>query len=1439
MKNHHAAELRGSASVRMSRRFCSRFVCLALCVSILLCGVLPLNAIALTTSADSAAAAPAIDDRPYADTAQEGETLLLIWDESTGSVLAVLGKRDVDLAATGEGEATYADRLTDRSNDIGVVSEGYANSPYNYQKEYNAAANLWVPDIRLTQGGTVYIGRSNLTGRDIKVWESEQYWDGKAPFRITSSAGANGTLDFQNYYDFLLEDDSAPNAPLKLDNLTLEYCKVDLLVTDQDIYARGNKLVIGENITTESGKTWRIYGGTEHQNLSAEGRPHVITNVVVASGDWDYVYGGGDGPTGKGTQVTIRDAANVANVYGGGERKGSVGLDDENAVGDGIHVYIEGGTVGTVYGGSAINNNGLFAGSAELVIHEDISIDVSGGQVGRIIAASDTTHSNTMSNSVLSGSPINGNAVVSISAADSVGSVAGDPNRNATGGGAALRQVKGYTRLDLSADNDFDYFDLFDVVNITGSGVEVSSACKVGDSFTDGSLTWWGSSTRDGYIGQIRVAEGAKLVLDRGGVINRPYTQYVNGTLTANAVEGNITLQATANHDAYYLSKSWVGETTEARRSLSTVAINGQGAGVTAAAGDRFIDGTDVCGLRIYGTVQGAMGTDSTDNHTVPGYSTLEVTGTPLYSDGTDYYYYIVADASANGGKAFREPEGADYIVCYRYLEGGKIGWYLREKPTLTLNNKLVRAGDTANGGMVLSVSMNTFGYEWDDTAAGNHIDFAITKATGTSSPSEVSETISLAALAGIKTDSSGRFANVVTDTVDGVEYPVSFDYIIDSTTPVDPTYYTVEADYHVIRDNGGYNDVHPARITDAARCVYDFAGNDNLHADGGYDDSVMTTFPYSTAPAGEDAALLRVYLPYGMTGALSVAEDDGHFRFTADTSVDAQLDDCATVTSDYASAAQAYANSRYAVTIGGSDLSAGVSKTLSAAVSEYLCTVCSYKNLSINDISQQTASGLQLRLTLSGLTKDGSAVGAGNPYADNSGELQIRTAGAYKIVYHFRTRTQGERDYVVKGLLSEAEVDGDGLLTDDFILSLAPYESNHGEVLVWPDTAITHTYVNGVLTATVTAQQSAKLVGLHYRLTETGAYTESCMVPIGANRKNNANVANLTADETVNGKTFLYWEIRGSGDSTAPVIARCTDAAFSYCIMDHYWIAPVYDNPSAGCKSARLNPDALKNNDEDWLAWTYNTGEAGTLVFPSDDLTFSGLKDKVNFVRVPRGTTALNSDWSNVWNQSEDLTVEDGGTYVLTSYSQTWGDKTMYGAWSDTIILTHIDYSRNRWTDSEGVPSANGRSDYLYSDFEIAYKNGDDEIYENASYRTGVVFELCGTLGENDAFTPDAYLYRSDPTNLKAGIVARSSSYSTGGGTRRIQCSDISTDDLTNKNRIEFAKSYYNTATNANAVMKVTAYLVDSENHVTLSNPVYICLRSTSQTDLMVSVSP
>jgi len=130
---------------------------------------------------------------------------------------------------------------------------------------------------------------------------------------------------------------------LKIDNVkllsTLKYV---------NIWGRGNKIVIGENVWANPDKTTRVWGGSDNSNTTT----NYPTNVVVLSADWDYVCGGGRKNIPAGTTVTIGGTANVGTLYGGGVENSTVGT--PNGENTDVNIFIEGGTVGTLYGGNII-----------------------------------------------------------------------------------------------------------------------------------------------------------------------------------------------------------------------------------------------------------------------------------------------------------------------------------------------------------------------------------------------------------------------------------------------------------------------------------------------------------------------------------------------------------------------------------------------------------------------------------------------------------------------------------------------------------------------------------------------------------------------------------------------------------------------------------------------------------------------------------------------------------------------------------------------------------------------------------------------------------------------------------------------------------------------------------------------------------------------------
>lgn len=500
-----------------------------------------------------------------------------------------------------------------------------------------------------------------------------------------------------------------------------------------------------------------------------------------------------------------------------------------------------------------------------------------------------------------------------------------------------------------------------------------------------------------------------------------------------------------------------------------------------------------------------------------------------------------------------------------------------------------------------------------------------------------------------------------------------------------------------------------------------------------------------------------------------------------------------------------------------------------------------------------------------------------------------------YTINYQFIDRFGNLQTFVKKGVLNADQLDeksancaitsdGDFRLTDEFILENAPYETNYGETLRWSnrDGAITKTSVKeGTVIkegdtpttedrvfATITAVQNAKAVHAHYRLTPTGAYTQDLQTFYAANYNLDPNMKSIEAPASYNGHPFKYWAVRKSGSDTAPIVAKSLTKLFDLCMMDNYWLSPVYDE-SAAASGSGSNTVVLVNalpssGGEDWLAWTWDTSDDGEWVRP-DGMTFSGLKTYVIFVRVPAGTAYSAIDWdSNVWNRTEDLTVQGGSTFTLKWYADN-GSNNMYGEWGDTPVtsgddpqeetteaasvnLTFLDYTRNRWTDEDGNIASSGETDLLFADFEIAFEDNGNQIYQSDDYKTGVILEYCTTVPDYATFDPTRnYGQTTNYDNLAAALTSRLAgenvtqySYKTGKN-RTIQFCEIPTTDLTDHNRVEFGKYIKNAFTvsgtdeepvytykNCSYLLKATAYLVDGDGNVTFSKePVYVCYKN------------
>ena len=94
---------------------------------------------------------------------------------------------------------------------------------------------------------------------------------------------------------------------------------------------------------------------------------------------------------------------------------------------------------------------------------------------------------------------------------------------------------------------------------------------------------------------------------------------------------------------------------------------------------------------------------------------------------------------------------------------------------------------------------------------------------------------------------------------------------------------------------------------------------------------------------------------------------------------------------------------------------------------------------------------------------------------------------------------------------------------------------------------------------------------------------------------------------------------------------------------------------------SVVLNAAETSTEPEAWYAWTWGSGEGRWVKGDgsASRVVFSGLDSNVVFVRADPN---MDIDWNNgsVWNQTDDLTTQQGGTFTTTG----WAANRMVGSW-------------------------------------------------------------------------------------------------------------------------------------------------------------------------------
>lgn len=413
-----------------------------------------------------------------------------------------------------------------------------------------------------------------------------------------------------------------------------------------------------------------------------------------------------------------------------------------------------------------------------------------------------------------------------------------------------------------------------------------------------------------------------------------------------------------------------------------------------------------------------------------------------------------------------------------------------------------------------------------------------------------------------------------------------------------------------------------------------------------------------------------------------------------------------------------------------------------------------------------------------------------------------------YKVQFSYTDR-MGEQKYYNKAgyvdpentssyTFDENATNGEGVeshsvkvtLTDSFILSLAPYESNFTKNLTWNETPVSNTAFDSsvnssIASAVVKSTQSDKKIHLNVfrdgkgaptpRTNTAGAFqlftkNDSPELPYGSvfytSNGDGTYTYDITApktytDESGNVLKFMYWEIYSDQECENLVIkAYNSEGHFSYVAYDNCWIVPVY-------------------------------GESSTPVASVKEVSTS-----TQFMEVTR----------NQWTAKTDSAFAG------------------FDADSMNTLDTNKDFIKGN------------DEDKLYADFVLNFFYNGKQLSvfdpDSSKVQTGIVMQKLKL--ENDSigvgYNTDMKYYANKYINdLPAAAEDAKNKILTGKSSIESLTKQINNDRLDNKNRLQYYARFNNTETNANCVYRVYTYIkyVNESNDtvVELGDPIYFTL--------------
>lgn len=397
--------------------------------------------------------------------------------------------------------------------------------------------------------------------------------------------------------------------------------------------------------------------------------------------------------------------------------------------------------------------------------------------------------------------------------------------------------------------------------------------------------------------------------------------------------------------------------------------------------------------------------------------------------------------------------------------------------------------------------------------------------------------------------------------------------------------------------------------------------------------------------------------------------------------------------------------------------------------------------------------------------------------YYNKAGYVDPEDTSSYTFVEN-ATNVEGVESHSVKVTL-----------TNSFILSLAPYESNFTKNLTWNETPVSNTafdssVTNSIASAVVNSTQSDRTIHLNIYKDSEGNPTPlinnagtfalyekngSSELPYGSvfyeQNSDGTYKYDITAPKTYkdSGKElqFMYWAIYSDPECNNLVIkAYNSEGHFSYVAYDNCWIVPVY-------------------------------GESSTPVASVKEVSTS-----TQFMEVTRNQwTADNADSFNGFDADSMTTLDTAEDFI----------------------------------------KGNGE-DKLYADFVLNFFYNGKQLSvfdpDSKKVQTGIVMQKLEL--EKDSigvgYNTDMKYYANKYINdLPVAAEEAKKIILTGESSIESLTKQINNGRLDNKNRLQYYARFNNTETNANCVYRVYTYIKyvneSNETVVELGNPIYFTL--------------